>query len=83
MASMTPEELERVRAAVAATWRSVLSRNAIGYEENFFDAGGNSFQLLMVKDRLDAMLGVRTDLVAFFRHPTISQITHHIYGVKS
>lgn len=65
---------------ITATWRSVLGLTEVGLHTNFFDLGGNSFQLLTVKDRLDTELGVSTDLVGFFRYPTVAEAAEHIYG---
>lgn len=74
------EPLDSLTEQVAATWRTVLALDTVGLDDNFFDLGGSSFQLLMVKDRLDTALGVRTELVKFFRHTTIAEVAQHIYG---
>jgi acyl carrier protein len=65
---------------IGQVWRSVLNIDDVGTEENFFDLGGNSFQLLRMKDRLDTDLGMSTDLVSFFRYPTVAQLADNVYG---
>ena len=71
---------DSVLERVAATWCSVLNLDAVDPDTNFFDLGGNSFQLLMVKDKLDKALGMRTELVSFFRYPTVADMAGNIYG---
>jgi amino acid adenylation domain-containing protein len=61
-------------AAVAAVWREVLGRAAIGPGDNFFDVGGTSLALTMVRARLSAQFGRPLKIVDLFRHPTIRSL---------
>ncbi|MFJ5680718.1 phosphopantetheine-binding protein [Streptomyces sp. NPDC093097] len=59
---------------VARVWEQVLER-PVGATENFFEAGGNSVQLLRLHEGLQTALGRRVELVDLFRYPTIQALT--------
>ena len=42
--------------------------------ETFFDHGGNSLQIISVRQHLEASLGVPISLVNLFRYPTVSAL---------
>ncbi|WP_063057376.1 phosphopantetheine-binding protein [Nocardia sienata] len=65
---------------IAMTWCHVLGVDEVGHQQNFFDLGGTSFQLLLVKNKLDTDLGVTTELVSFFRYPTVTDLATNVYG---
>lgn len=65
---------------IALTWCQVLGVAEVDPQQNFFDLGGNSFQLLLVKNKLDTDLGIATDLVSFFRYPTVTELAANVYG---
>ncbi|MGW1738265.1 phosphopantetheine-binding protein [Nocardia sp. NPDC001965] len=69
-----------IAAYLTRVWCAILDIAAVGPDDNFFDLGGTSFQLLMVKDRLDAELGIGIELLSFFRYPTVTELADHIYG---
>ncbi|HSF41609.1 MAG TPA: amino acid adenylation domain-containing protein [Thermoanaerobaculia bacterium] len=57
---------------VAAAWREVLHRDAVGRNDNFFDLGGHSLLLIQVQGRLRRALEREIELVDLFRHPTVA-----------
>ncbi|MGW4767347.1 acyl carrier protein [Nocardia sp. NPDC004278] len=69
-----------ITAYVTRMWCTILDVDAVGPDDSFFDLGGTSFQLLMVKDRLDTELGITTELTSFFRHPTVAELADYLYG---
>lgn len=64
-------ELERQLATV---WASVLTIDAPGVKDNFFDIGGHSLLLLQVKNQLEAALQRDIPVVALFQYPTITAL---------
>ena len=56
---------------VAGLWAEVLRRPAAGWDERFFDAGGDSLRALALLDRVERALGVRLSPVEFLRQPTV------------
>jgi amino acid adenylation domain-containing protein len=72
----TPQDwAERV---VLDTWRSVLCRDDIGPNQNFFDVGGHSLLLLRVHDALAKTLGRRIPIVDLFRYSTVTALANHL-----
>ncbi|WP_330253418.1 phosphopantetheine-binding protein [Nocardia sp. NBC_00565] len=80
MEPLTDMTCPGITAYVTGMWCAILDVAAVGPDDNFFDLGGTSFQLLMVKDRLDTELGITTDLISFFRHPTVAELADYLYG---
>ncbi|MEH0823915.1 MULTISPECIES: AMP-binding protein [unclassified Micromonospora] len=58
--------------AVHDIWCAVLGRAAVGRQENFFDAGGQSLLLGQVQQRLAERFGVALPMVRLFAHPTVA-----------
>ncbi|MDB5969250.1 MAG: glutamate-semialdehyde -aminomutase [Hydrocarboniphaga sp.] len=54
-----------------AIWQNVLKLDAIGVEDRFFEAGGNSLQAVELMGQLRRALGQRVPLIRFFEAPTI------------
>lgn len=60
--------------AMAAIWRRVLDREAIGAEDNFFDLGGHSLLAMRVISEIAKHYGQRLMVRDLFEHPTIRQL---------
>jgi polyketide synthase PksJ len=73
----TSNELED---RIAAIWRAVLGLRGIGFEQNFFDVGGNSLLLAQVQLKLREELGVQASALELLEHPTISRLAGHLGG---
>jgi amino acid adenylation domain-containing protein len=61
-----------VERLVAQAWCDVLRVDAVGVDQNFFDAGGNSLALLMLRNRLASVLQRPVELLHLFRAPTVA-----------
>lgn len=61
-------DLEHLLATIA---QDVLQLEQVGIQENFFELGGDSVQLVQMQRRLTAALGHTVSIVDFFKHPTI------------
>ena len=61
-------------------WREALGLDAIPIDRNFFDLGGTSLQLMRVHAALEAELGQRCEVLAFFKHPTVRDMASFLDG---
>ncbi len=62
---------------VAAIWGRVLGRN-VGPNDNFFEMGGSSLQLLEVHAALTRTLGREVPLMLLFEHPTVRSLARRL-----
>ncbi|MFI6794993.1 amino acid adenylation domain-containing protein [Streptosporangium canum] len=63
---------------IAAIWREVLERDAVGFDDNFFDIGGHSLALAAVHARLCVRLGRELRMVNLFHYPNIRALAAFI-----
>jgi amino acid adenylation domain-containing protein len=68
----------RTEAVLRRMWQRVLAREAVGLDENFFDLGGTSLQLLKLHAEIGAALGCDLSIVDLFRFPRIRTLARHI-----
>ncbi|HCC36035.1 MAG TPA: hypothetical protein DEQ02_10595 [Ruminococcaceae bacterium] len=59
---------------VLAIWKEILENDDIGIKDNFFDVGGNSLSLILVNNKLNALLGRSIPLMQLFENPTIESL---------
>lgn len=59
---------------VAAIWRSVLSAENVGLDDNFFDIGGTSLLLVKVHKELQAHLNRRIPVADLFAFTTVRSL---------
>lgn len=59
-------------------WCVLLGRDAIGREEDFFTAGGNSLMALRLLAQLRARFGAELPLSTIFSRPTIAGLATHL-----
>jgi amino acid adenylation domain-containing protein len=59
---------------IAAVWCEVLELEEVGVNENYFELGGNSLNIVLVNTRLKEELERDIPLIALFQHPTISAL---------
>ncbi|HVS52166.1 MAG TPA: MupA/Atu3671 family FMN-dependent luciferase-like monooxygenase [Opitutaceae bacterium] len=69
--------------AVAAIWRDILRVAQIGADDNFFDFGGHSLQVVQVQNRLRETLGVDVPVLKLFQYPTIRALGRYIGELQS
>jgi acyl carrier protein len=55
---------------VVAVWTEVLGAGRIGIDDNFFDLGGHSVEVVRVHRRLQEMLGSELPISRLFSNPT-------------
>lgn len=62
---------------IAAIWREVLDLSSVGLEQNFFDVGGNSVNLVEIHSRLQRLLERQFSITELFAHSTIRALAAH------
>lgn len=67
-----------VEQSVAAIWKDILHVNQIGVDDNFFDFGGHSLQVVQVQNRLRETLGIDVPVLKLFQFPTIRALAKFI-----
>ncbi len=61
-------------ALIEDAWKAVLGVPAIDRNMSFFDHGGNSLQVVTLRDGLEQRLGRPVSLVDVFRHGTVNEL---------
>lgn len=69
--------LSDMEGEVAAVWHRVLGR-AAGPDDNFFDLGGTSLQILEIHAVLTRTLGREVPLMQLFEHPTVRSLARQL-----
>ncbi|MFJ4798725.1 amino acid adenylation domain-containing protein [Kitasatospora purpeofusca] len=60
-------------------WTEVLGTDDFDFDEAFFDVGGDSLTLAMVRTRLERRLGTRPIALAeLYRYPTVQSLAQHL-----
>jgi microcystin synthetase protein McyA len=63
---------------IAEIWREILGITRIGREDNFFDLGGDSLRLTMVRSRLQRAFNKEIALVDLFKFTTVRTLGQHL-----
>jgi amino acid adenylation domain-containing protein len=80
-AAGAPVELAVAERVVTAAWRRALGRDGVAVDQNFFEAGGRSLELLEIVVALRAELGVPVTSTDLLRHPTIRATARFLAGL--
>ena len=75
-AAVAPESegLGEIERTLLGMFRSVLDRNDLGIDDDFFASGGHSLAAARLFAKIEAQLGKRLPLVTMFEAPTIRQL---------
>ncbi|MCP5051563.1 MAG: hypothetical protein GY940_30625, partial [bacterium] len=66
----------RVEEKIAACWRQVLKLNKIGFNENFFQLGGNSLEFLELAAEISREYSMEISLQEIIKSPCIKDIAN-------
>jgi natural product biosynthesis luciferase-like monooxygenase protein len=67
-----------VEQTLAGIWKDILKADHLGADDNFFDFGGHSLQVVQVQNRLRETLGVDVPVLKLFQYPTIRSLAKFI-----
>ena len=63
-----------IQRIIAETWQEVLGREKVGIQDNFFDLGGNSLDIVKVANKLKKKLDREIPVVTLFTNTNISSL---------
>jgi non-ribosomal peptide synthetase component F len=63
-----------IEAQLVDIWRHVLTSDAVGVDDNFFDLGGTSLQLIQVHATMVSIMKCDVSVVDLFQYPRISAL---------
>lgn len=75
---LTHHQLQPLEQAIVDIWQAVLAKQSIAVTDNFFDIGGNSFNLMLVNNQLNEKLGAEIALMTLFEFPTVQSLAQHL-----
>jgi aspartate racemase len=67
---------------IESAWLKVLRLQQVGPDENFFDVGGDSLQLLMVHAEIQKAIESEFPLTDLFEYSTIRTLARHLAGAN-
>jgi amino acid adenylation domain-containing protein len=67
-----------LEALIASIWKSVLLIDRVGINDNFFDLGGNSLNIVQVNNRLKEELKRDIPIVSLFQYPTVHSLGKYL-----
>ncbi|WP_206955367.1 non-ribosomal peptide synthetase/type I polyketide synthase [Trinickia acidisoli] len=68
---------------IADVWKTVLKLDAVGIDDNFFEVGGHSLDLVRVEIELEKILEHRVPTMDLFRFPNIRTLADHLRGATN
>ncbi|NGM14131.1 amino acid adenylation domain-containing protein [Verrucosispora sp. CWR15] len=67
-----------LEAELAGLFAEVLGVDRVGIEDDFFDCGGSSLQVIRLIWRIRAELGFDIPVRTIFQHPTVAEVAEHL-----
>ena len=69
------EPIGEIETNLSEIWCDVMHIGSIGRNDNFFDLGGDSLDMLRVANRIRAFYEVEIDFGSFFENPTVAGLS--------
>ena len=73
-----PSRSNALEQAIGRVWREIIGLEAVDPRDNFFEVGGHSLLMALVRQRLVEELGREIPLVDLFRFPTVRSLAEHL-----
>jgi amino acid adenylation domain-containing protein len=67
-----------LQQTIAEVFRNVLDTDQVGVDNNFFDLGAHSLQIVRAHDELNRRIDPKIPLISFFQYPTIRMLASFI-----
>jgi len=71
-----------VELQLSEIWKEALGTQDIHLDSNFFEAGGDSLQMMTMLFRVGEVFGVEVHPGVLFERPTLSALADHIYSLQ-
>ena len=68
---------------IADTWKEILQVDKVGLNDNFFDLGGHSIDIIKVNVRLKKAFNRDIPIVKMFRYPTVGSLSTYLSPQES
>ena len=69
-----------IETKIAECWQAVLGIANIGINDNFYDLGGNSLNVLQLQAKLINVLKTEVKVLDLFTYPTIADLSKYLFG---
>ncbi len=69
---------DEVEKKIALLWNEMLHRDQVGVDENFFDLGGTSLDVIKLSTRFKEVFNLEEAALRMFRYPTISTFARYV-----
>jgi aryl carrier-like protein len=69
---------DELETTIAGAWERVLGRERVGVEDNFFDLGGTSVEIIQLHGELVRATGREVSLVELFNFPTVGAMARYL-----
>jgi amino acid adenylation domain-containing protein len=63
-----------IEITIAGVWQDILQLEKVGIDDNFFDLGGNSFDIIKVNSKLQEVYEKNLRVVSMFKYPTVRSL---------
>ena len=73
---------EDVKKILRNCWKKILEVEEIGFNDNFYELGGTSFNILQVQQAINIALEIDIKVIDLFTHPTIEDLAKYITDTK-
>jgi amino acid adenylation domain-containing protein len=77
-ASPNPDSPTAIEQELAEIWKTALRLDAVGFDDNFLQLGGDSISMMTALDRVERQYGIRIAPAEFFNQGTIRHLAAHI-----
>ncbi|RFB75520.1 non-ribosomal peptide synthetase [Methylovirgula sp. 4M-Z18] len=68
---------------ITRVWRRILARDHIDRDDNFFDLGATSLQVMAAHAEIARLPGVSVQLTDLFAHSNVAALTRHLTALNS
>ncbi|MFF3441998.1 acyl carrier protein [Streptosporangium sp. NPDC002721] len=73
--------VQSVQRALADDWALLLGLDAVGPDDDFFEAGGHSLVAVQIVARIRARHGVEVPVADVFTYPTVGELAQVVTGM--
>jgi thioesterase domain-containing protein/acyl carrier protein len=77
---LTAPALDAIREELASIWRQILDIDSVGFEQDYFDLGGDSSLAVQMFAQLEKIFKVKLPLATLYDAPTIEQMARILCG---
>ena len=68
----------QLEKTVSVIWKELLNVDRVGVQDNFFDLGGNSLNIVIMGHKLKEQLNIDIPVVTLFTYPTIHSLARYL-----